>query len=74
MFGAVLSFLLYSKPVEQLHIIGGVVFIASVLISMKLKTDKKKKPAGAPGAKAEGGYGVVALAPLLPSYPPTCHA
>lgn len=55
-FTIVLSFLLYSKPVEQLHIIGGVVFIASVLISMKLKTDKKKKPAGAPGAKAEGGY------------------
>jgi hypothetical protein len=55
--GAVLSFMLYSKPVEQLHIVGGIVFIASVLISMKLKTDKKKKGPSGPVGK-EGGYAI----------------
>ena len=43
-FTIVLSFLLYAKPVAPLHWVGGAVFIGSVLISMKLKMDKKKKP------------------------------
>ena len=55
-FTIVLSFVLYAKPVETLHIVGGAVFIASVLISMKLKTDKKKKPATAPTTRADNSY------------------
>ncbi len=56
-FTIVLSFLLYAKPVETLHIVGGVVFIGSVLISMKLKTDKKKKPSGpVAGGKVDNSY------------------
>ncbi len=54
-FTIVLSFVLYAKPVENLHIVGGAVFVASVLISMKLKTDKKKKPAAMP-PKSDAGY------------------
>jgi hypothetical protein len=50
----VLSFVLYAKPVETLHIVGGAVFIGSVLISMKLKTGKKKPKAPAAGASTGG--------------------
>ncbi len=44
-FTIVFSFLLYAKPVETLHIVGGLVFLASVLVSMYLKMGRKK-PAG----------------------------
>ena len=48
-FSIVLSFMLYGKAVKALHVVGGAVFLASVIASMMLKTGKKKPDASGNG-------------------------
>ena len=48
-FSIVLSFILYAKPVTIMHIVGGAVFVLSVVITIHLasvKKSKKPQPAG----------------------------
>ena len=44
-FSIILSFILYAKPIQWLHIIGGLVFTASIVITIMLARSKAKRTA-----------------------------
>ena len=49
----ILSFVLYSKPVRPMHVVGFVIFIGSIIMTVKIKASKKKTVKAVPTSEEE---------------------